>query len=95
MYPHFEIKIPTDVPTQSVGFHCTSLDAKRRKPQRYLGFYLMFWISLDVLKLGRGGETGTFRHLLEPNGLILLNNLVTQVVARGHASGLERISYPP
>jgi hypothetical protein len=24
-----------------------ALDAERRKPQHYLGFYLIFWISLD------------------------------------------------
>src|SRR5439155_2276069 len=49
---HPEVRPPTR------GFHCTSMDAKRRKSQYVPGFYLLSWISLDVLKLGNGGEGG-------------------------------------
>jgi hypothetical protein len=35
-----------------------SMDAKERKPQHLPGFYLISWISLDILKLVDGGRGG-------------------------------------
>src|SRR5437868_3198690 len=52
------MNIPANVPVCKVGFQETALDAKRRKPQYFLGFCLMFWISLDALELANGGEGG-------------------------------------
>src|SRR5580658_3212029 len=47
MYPHFQTKIPTNVPTRKRGLCWTLLDESKRKPQQLLGFQPITRISLN------------------------------------------------
>ena len=57
-YPQVKIKIPPEIPPTKLGFRRTSLVRRKTKIPVSTGFYLIVWMSWDVLKSVCGGETG-------------------------------------